>query len=115
MSNFFMRWVASAVSIYFVGFLFGNVYVEGFFISLLAAAILAIVNLIIKPILLVLTLPLNVLTLGLFTLVINACTLKITSMIVPNFYVEGFFKTIIVALVLSIVNMMITKVVGLDD
>ena len=73
--------------------------------ALFGAIILAVVNAIVKPILFVLTLPLTLVTLGLFLLVLNALMLKLTAAIVPGLSVGGWGSTIIAALILSAVGM----------
>ncbi len=76
--------------------------------------ILGIANTIVKPVFLILTLPINILTLGLFTLVINGIILKLTAGIVPGFRIAGLFGAIIESIVLSIINLIITNIFGKD-
>lgn len=80
--------------------------VEGFTTAVLAAIVLGLVNTFIKPLLLVLTAPINLLTLGLFTFVINAFMLVIVAAVIPNgFTIENFWPTgILAALVLSVIS-----------
>ncbi len=88
---------------------------KGFHVTVLGAIvgsiILGLVNAIIRPIILILTLPLNLLTLGLFTLVINGFMLWLVSLIVKNFYVQGFGAAIIAALILMVFNSAINLLV----
>jgi len=79
--------------------------------TLVAAAILGIVNAIIRPLLVLLTLPLNILTLGLFTFVINALMLLLTSAVVPGFVIRGFGSAILGAIVLSIISFVLTHLI----
>jgi putative membrane protein len=79
--------------------------VQGWVPAIFAAVVLAVVNAIVKPILFVITLPLTILTLGLFLFVLNAITLWITSLIVPGFRVSGAWTTLIASLVLACVSM----------
>ncbi len=72
--------------------------------AIIAAVVLGALNLFIRPILLILTLPVTILTLGLFSLVINALLVMLTSYLVPDFLVIGFWSAFLFALVLSIVN-----------
>ena len=72
-----------------------------------AAVVMALANAYVRPLLLVLTLPLNILSLGLFTLVINALLLKLVSWIIPAFHVEGFWTAVGGALVISLVSVML--------
>ena len=71
---------------------------------LIAAVVLGALNLFIRPILIILTLPINILTLGLFSFVINALLVLLVSALVPGFLVTGFWSAFFFALVLSIVN-----------
>ena len=79
-----------------------GIMVDGFYIALMVAVILGIINLIIKPILLVLTLPINLLTLGLFTFVINAFLFWFVASFVQGFIVDGFIPAFVGALFVSI-------------
>jgi putative membrane protein len=82
-----------------------GMHVTGWMPAIFGAIILAVVNAIVKPILFVLTLPLTILTLGLFLLVLNALMLKLTTAIVPGLSVDGWGTTIVAALILSAVGM----------
>ncbi|MFP4200935.1 MAG: phage holin family protein [Bacillota bacterium] len=73
---------------------------------LLAAAVLGVVNAIIRPVLLVLTLPFNLLTLGLFTLVVNALMMQLTAAIVPSFSVAGFWWALVAATLFSVMSVL---------
>lgn len=81
-----------------------GVYVDGFLVAVVVAVILALVNLIIKPIVTVLTLPINILTLGLFTFIINALMILLVSSVVPGFTVVGWVSAILFSVVLSLVD-----------
>jgi putative membrane protein len=81
-----------------------GIHVSGFFSALGAAAILGILNAFFRPIALILTLPINVLTLGLFTFVINAVMLKMASGVIGGFEVRGFWPAVIGALIISLVS-----------
>lgn len=88
--------------------------VPGFFIPdfqtlLWAAIVLAVINTIIRPIFLVLTLPLNLLTLGLFTFVINAFMLWLATLFVPGFIISSVFSAILAAFVLSVVSFILAR------
>lgn len=81
-----------------------GVEVRGFLDAIIAAVLIGVVNALVKPILLVLTLPLNLLTLGLFTFVINAVMILLVSALLPGFNVEGFLPALLLSLVLSIIS-----------
>ena len=77
-----------------------------------AAATLGILNAFLRPLLILLTLPINILTLGLFTFLINALMLKIVSEIIPGFYVYGFWTAILGALIIGTVSWLLNAFVG---
>ena len=79
--------------------------VSSFTSALIAAVVLGLMNVIVKPILFVLTLPFTILTLGLFLFVLNAIVLWLTSLLVPGFRIHGILTALIAALVLSLVGM----------
>ena len=92
------------------GFLQNMFYVESFWVSLGASIVLAILNMAVKPILFILSLPITLLTLGLFTIVINAAMLRLTSAIVGSgFEFSSFGATILIAMLVSLVNMVLNS------
>jgi putative membrane protein len=97
------HWIISAVAIGIAAYIVpdATVTLVG---ALIAAVVLGAFNYFLRPLLLVLTLPINVVTLGLFSLVINAALVMLASAIVPGFSVLGFWAALLFALVLSIVN-----------
>ncbi|UFS70040.1 phage holin family protein [Geomonas sp. RF6] len=105
--SFLIRWLISALAIIITAYLLPGVRLSGISAALLAALILGLVNTFIRPLLLLLTLPLNILTLGLLTFVINALLIMLTSAIVPGFKVEGFIWALLFSLVLSLVSFML--------
>ena len=86
------------------------IYVNSVGTALLASAVLAVLNVLVKPILLILSLPINVLTLGLFSIVINALMLQLTSSFVGSFYFHfsSFGSAMLIAIVMSICNVIIS-------
>jgi putative membrane protein len=98
------EWLISALAILVSAYILPGVHVASFVTALVAAVVLGIVNAILKPILILLSLPITVLTLGLFTLVIDALLILLTSAIVPGFKVDGFWWAFLFSLVLSVVN-----------
>lgn len=99
-----INWVISALAILVTAYILPGVHLSGFTTALVVAIVLGIINAVIKPILIILTLPINILTLGLFTLVINAVIIIITSNLVPGFKVDGFLWALLFSIVLSIIN-----------
>jgi putative membrane protein len=111
-----MRWILSlvlnAVALIIVAELFDSFQLEGFGTAVLAALILSILNIIVKPILVILTLPLTIFTLGLFLFVINAITLMIAQAVIgDSFIIDGFGTAIVAAVILSILNLLLNKLV----
>lgn len=86
-----------------------GVQVRGFLDAIIAAVLIGIVNALIKPVLLVLTLPLNLLTLGLFTFVINALMILLVSALLPGFNVEGFLPALLLSFLLAIITAVVGK------
>ena len=105
MLNTLLYFVVMAAAFMGLSQLLPGFRVTGWVPALWGAVIFAIVNTILKPILFVLTLPLTIVTLGLFLFVLNACMLKLTAWVVPGLYVDGWGTAILAALILSIVSM----------
>jgi putative membrane protein len=99
-----IQWTISAIAIGVTAYLLPGVSVTlaGAFVL---AIVLAIINVLIKPIIFILTLPINILTIGLFSLVINAFLVWGASILVPGFDVAGFWSAFFFAIILSLVNM----------
>ncbi len=104
MKHLIVKVLINAAALMFTSNLIDGIYVDGFGSVLVAAIILGIVNAIIRPLLLILTLPLNVLTLGLLTFVINGFMLKLAAAVVGGFDIVGMWPAIVGALVLSVVS-----------
>ena len=94
----------STLAVMMASYLLPGVQVASFFQAVLVAVVLGIVNTVIKPLLTILTLPLTLLTLGLFSLVINGLMVMLVDNVLPGFSVEGFFNAIIFSLVLSLLS-----------
>lgn len=94
----------SGLAVFISAYILPGVHVDGFFTALIAAVVLGIANMLVKPILVVLTLPITIITLGLFYFVINALIILLVARIVPGFQVDGFWWALIFALVLSLVG-----------
>lgn len=101
------NWLLSAIAIFLTAEIVPGFKVENFQTALVVALILGIVNAIIKPILVILTLPINILTLGLFTFVINALMILLVDYFVRGFRVEGFLPALIAAFILWIISVIL--------
>ena len=104
MRGLFIRWLILTAAIMFASYVLDGIQVKGFFTALFAAAILGILNAFFRPILIILTLPINILSLGLFTFIINAMLLKMASGVISGFQVYGFWSAVFGSLLISLVS-----------
>ena len=112
MNGIFIRWLILTFSIIISSYLLEGIQVSGFISAFFAAAILGILNAFFRPILLILTLPINILSLGLFTFVINAVMLLMVSGVIPGFYVNGFWSAVLGSLFISLVSWSLTSFIN---
>ena len=112
MRGLVIRWVVSAVALYLTSLVVRGIEVQGIGSLFFAAATIGILNAVVRPLILLLTLPLNILTLGLFTLVVNAAMLKLASEVVRGFEVHGFWSALGGWLLLSLFTFLINVVIG---
>ena len=108
----FLNWLIYAVAIMITAYILPGVSIAGFVSALILAVVLGAINAFIKPVVVILTLPINILTLGLFTLVINALLIMLASMVVPGFGVDGFWWAMLFAIVLSMVTWVLSRFDG---
>lgn len=111
MKGILIKWLILTAAIMTASYLIEGIRVSGFFSAFLTAAILGILNVFFRPVLLILTLPINILSLGLFTFVINALLLKMASGVISGFEVYGFWSAVFGSLVISIVNWVLSSFV----
>ncbi|MCL6259875.1 phage holin family protein [Aquiflexum sp. TKW24L] len=102
--NIIIQLVLGAISVLIAQYILPGVAVSDFFTALVVAALLTLLNLTIKPILIFLTIPITVLTLGLFLLAINAILILLAAEIIPGFSVDGFWWALVFSLILSLIN-----------
>jgi len=112
MKGIFLRWLILTFSIIATSYLIEGIQVSGFLSAFFAAAILGILNAFFRPILLLLTLPVNILSLGLFTFVINAIVLMMVSGVISGFEVYGFWSAVFGSLLISLVSWLLTSFIG---
>jgi putative membrane protein len=110
--GFLLRLVVNAAALWVAAQLVPGIVVTGLTPLLLAALVLGLINAIVRPVLLILTLPLTLVTLGLFIFVLNAFCLWLTSRIVPGFEVQTFGAALLGALVVSIISWVLTAFVS---
>jgi len=104
MKPFFLRWLVYFATIFIVANFFGLIEVESPGILILSALVLGVLNAWLKPLLVLITLPINVLSLGLFTLIINVFLLKLTDVLIPGFEVDGFWRALLASICISIIS-----------
>jgi putative membrane protein len=109
-----LKWLILTAAITIAAYLLEGIHVDGFLSAFLTAAILGILNTFFKPILLLLTLPINILTLGLFTFIINALMLKMASGVISGFRVESFWAAVLGSLVISVVSWVLSALIRED-
>jgi putative membrane protein len=110
-----LSWLANIVSLLVADWIFDGVSIDGWWPLILGAAVLGIANTIIKPILTLLTLPLVIVTLGLFYFVINVFMLVLAEWIAPDFSIDGFWTYIGATIVVSIVNWAMHGIYGMFE
>lgn len=104
MFGFFLRWSINLLALVIAGSFINGIKIESLGTGIIAAGIFGVVNAVIRPVVLLLTLPINLLTLGLFTLVVNAAMLMLVSVLVPGFMIESFGSAFFGALVISLIS-----------
>jgi len=112
MQGLVIRWLVSALALWLTAAIVPGIEVRTPGALLGAAAIIGILNAFVRPVIVLLTLPLTVVTLGLFVLVINAAMLKIASNLVPGFVVQGWLSAVAGWLLLSLFTFLINVVIG---
>lgn len=112
-----MRLLITAAVIFGVAYFSGGslLAVDGAMAAFWAAVVLGLVNMFVKPIVSLLSLPITILTLGLFALVINALMLNIVAALVPGVSTVGFFQTLLAALLISFASSALTKITEKDE
>lgn len=113
--GFLVRLILNAIAIGVAAWLLPGLRLAGPGTALLAGALLGFVNALVRPVLLVLTLPFTLVTLGLFIFVVNAICLWMTAAIVPGFGIDGFWSALFGALVVSVVSWLLNGVMFTDD
>jgi putative membrane protein len=104
LARLLVSWAINALALWIANGLFDSVRIDGWAAYLIGAAVLGIANAVVKPVLAILTLPLIVVTLGLFLLVINVAMVALAEWIAPNFSVDGFWTYVGVVVIIWLVN-----------
>lgn len=112
MRGVLLRWLVLTAAVLASSWFLDGIRVSGFLPALLAAGLLGILNAVLRPLLIILTLPINILSLGLFTFVVNALLLKIVSALIPGFDVYGFWTAVFGAIIIGGVSWLLSLFIG---
>ncbi len=110
--NWIVRFLLSGVAVVLTSYLLPGVDVHDYWTALLVALVLSLVNIFVKPFLILLTIPLTFITLGLFLLVINALMILLTDYFIDGFFVDGFWWALLFSLILSLFNSLFSDMAG---
>ncbi len=110
-TNFIIRLLITALAVILTSYLLPGVHVENFLSAIVLALLLALLNVTLKPILIIITIPVTFLTLGLFLLVINALMILLADAILPGFVVDGFWWAVLFSVLLWIINSLLRNLV----
>lgn len=112
MIRWLVHWALTIGAIILTAYLIPGFDVASTGVAVIASIVLAILNTLVRPIIKLITLPINILTLGLFTLIVNGFMVWLTSQVVSGFVVSGFWNAVLVALVLSVFGVIINGLAG---
>ena len=112
MPGILIRWLTTTAAIVATAYLLDGIQISGFLSAVFAAAMLGILNAFFRPIALLFTLPINILSLGLFTFIINALMLKMASGLIPGFGVYGFWTAIFGSLLISVISWLLNAFIN---
>lgn len=112
MRGLMVRWAVSAFALLLTAALLPGIRVGGVFSAFVAAAFLGIFNALLRPVLLILTLPINILTLGLFTLVINGLMLQLVASVIKGVEIDGFGWAVLGSLILGLISWAVNAFIG---
>lgn len=105
MKDFIVHWVVSALLLVLVDYFVGGIAIANFGYALVAALVLGVLNCLVRPLLIIITLPITILTLGLFLFVVNALVFGLAAALVPGFEIAGFGAALFGALLLTLFNL----------
>lgn len=105
----FFNWLANAVAIMVAAYILPGVHVANIWTAFVVALVLGVLNILVRPILIALTLPITALTFGLFLLVINAMMVVMVSHLVPGFMVDSFLWAFLFSAVVSLINLALSR------
>lgn len=105
-----VRWICFALALIFTAWLIPGIKVSSIWAAMLACVIIALINAFVKPVIQIITLPINILTIGIFSLVINALLFMLAGWITPGIEVEGFLSALLGSVVFSLLSLGISKI-----
>jgi putative membrane protein len=104
--KFLIDWLVATLVVIAIAFILPGVSLDGMLVAFIVALVLGLSNAVVKPIFIILTLPITLITLGLFIFVVNALMVLLTAWIVDGFYVDNFWWALLFGVILSMVNML---------
>lgn len=104
-----IRWILFALALLFIAWLIPGITIESFQAALLASFVIGLVNVFVRPIFVIVTIPITVFTLGLFIFILNAILFGLVAYLVPGFEVDGFFPALLGSIMLSIISLFINS------
>lgn len=113
--GFLIRLLVSALAAMLTAYLLPGVKLDNFVTALILALVLALLNMLVKPILLILTLPATIFTLGLFLFVVNALIILLASRLVSGFKVDGFWWALLFSIVMTVINSIMLGIAGNNE
>ena len=113
--RFLILWALNIAALFVADWIVDGIHFDDKWVVVIAAAVFAIVNMIVKPIVTFLAIPLIILTLGIALFFVNLLMLYITSWIVPGFSISGFWSAVGATIIIWIVNSILSAVFGVDD
>ena len=112
MLKLILKWLLSAAALLGVAYVYGGVSVASFGTAMVAALIIGLLNMLVRPVLVLLTIPVTLVTLGLFLFVINALMFWAASGLVSGFHVSGFWAALLGSLIYSVLGLLIEAALG---
>ena len=112
MPEFLITWLLASLALLITAYIIPGIQIEGIWAAFLASAVLGLINAVLKPVFVILTLPVTIVTIGIFLLFINPIMLWIAGSITPKFKVDGFVPAILGSIGLAIVTAVINYFVG---
>lgn len=110
MANLLLKWIAFALIIMFTAWVIPGISVENFVSAMIVAVVIGIINAVLKPLLQLVTLPINILTLGIFGLILNALLLMFAGYVAPGFEVHGFLSALFGSILISFLSIGVNRI-----